>query len=63
MDRVGVVFLIGLVLAIVVSLLEDKGEHPNAVDLKGINFSTSSSFNISTIAVCFILTGFYAAWW
>lgn len=63
MDRVGVVFLIGLVLAIAVSLLENKGEHPNAVDMEGIDFSTSSSFNISAIAVCLILTGFYAAWW
>ncbi len=63
MDRVGLVFILCMVIAIVVSLIENKGHHENAVDLKGIDFSTSKGFNISTVAVCFILIGFYVTWW
>ena len=63
MDRVGLVFILCLIIAIVVSLLENKGHHENAVELKGISFTTSKGFNISGVAVCLILVGFYSAWW
>ncbi|MEW6997772.1 sodium/sugar symporter [Colwelliaceae bacterium BS250] len=63
MDRVGLVFVLCMVLAVVVSLLEKKGEHENAVDLSGVDFSTSKGFNISTVAVILILIAFYSAWW
>ena len=63
MDRVGLVFILCMVLAIVVSLIENKGHHRNAVDLKGINFESSKGFNISTVAVSLILIGFYVTWW
>ena len=63
MDRVGLVFILCMVLAVVVSLVENKGNHENAVDLKGISFGTSKSFSVSTAAVCLILAGFYTTWW
>jgi len=63
MDRVGLVFILCMLLAVVVSLVENKGSHENAVDLKGISFGTSTSFSISTVAVCLILVGFYTTWW
>lgn len=63
MDRVGLVFILCMLLAVVVSLVENKGNHENAVDLKGISFGTSKSFSISTAAVCLILVGFYTTWW
>lgn len=63
MDRVGLVFVLCMVLAIIVSLIENKGEHKNAVDLKGINFDTTKGFSASTVAVTVILIGFYSAWW
>ncbi|MDG1732192.1 MAG: sodium/sugar symporter [Thalassotalea sp.] len=63
MDRVGLVFVLCLLLAVVVSLIEKKGEHEHAVDLDGIDFSTSKGFNISTVAVILILIAFYSAWW
>jgi SSS family solute:Na+ symporter len=47
----------------VVSLIENKGHHENAVDLKGVSFKTSTSFSISTLAVGLILVGFYTTWW
>ncbi len=63
MDRVGLVFVLCLVLAVVVSLIENKGDHEHAVDLKGISFASSKGFNISTVAVSLILVGFYTTWW
>jgi SSS family solute:Na+ symporter len=63
MDRVGLVFILCMLLAIVVSLIENKGHHEHAVDLKGINFASSKGFNVSTLAVSLILIGFYTTWW
>ncbi|QBY04233.1 sodium transporter [Thalassotalea sp. HSM 43] len=63
MDRVGLVFLLCLAIAIVVSLVENHGDHQHAVDLKGINFTTSKGFNVSTIAVSIVLVSLYTAWW
>ncbi|MFT5294312.1 MAG: SSS family solute:Na+ symporter [Colwellia sp.] len=63
MDRVGLVFILCMVLAIVVSLIENKGHHENAVDLESINFESSKGYNISTVAVILILIGFYITWW
>ena len=63
MDRVGYVFIACLVLAILVSLTDKKLSEAKAVDTKAIDFSTSTSYNIATIAVICILTAFYVAWW
>lgn len=63
MDRVGYVFIACLVLAAAVSLMDKKEDHPDAIDTNEIDFSTSKSYNIATIAVICILTAFYVAWW
>ena len=63
MDRVGLVFISCLLLAIVVSLYQNQGEQANAVKLDDIQFSTRSSFNLSAALVSLILVAFYAAWW
>ncbi len=63
MDRVGLVFLLCLGIAVVVSLVENKGRHQNAVDLNGIEFSTSTSFNVASVSIILILTALYAVWW
>ena len=63
MDRVGMVFILCIALAVAISLKENKGHHEHAVDLKGINFESSKGYNMSTIAVTLILIGFYTTWW
>jgi len=65
MDRVGLVFLSCLVLAVVVTLMKKDPEnaHPNAVQLDDVNFSTQRNFNISTVLVTLILIAFYTVWW
>jgi len=63
MDRVGLVFLACLAVAVAVSLLENQGKHKNAVILADINFGTSKGFNVATLAVSLLLVSFYTTWW
>lgn len=63
MDRVGVVFLCCLALAVVITLLQRQGEQPNAVQLDDIRFGTRSSFNWSAVIIVLILAAFYTVWW
>ncbi len=63
MDRVGLVFLICLTLGVVISLVENKGVHKNAVDIADTNFATTTRFNLSALAICIILVGLYTVWW
>jgi len=63
MDRVGLVFLACLVIAIVLSLLQPRREAALRVDIKNIDYSTSSGFNLASLAVIAVLTVIYAVWW
>lgn len=63
MDRVGLVFILCLLLAVVVSVIESKAAHKNAVALGDINFATSKGYNMATVAVVLILIAFYTVWW
>ena len=62
-DRVGLVFLLCVALAVVVSLLEKKGVSENAVDLNEVQFKTTSGFNVASIAVVILTAAFYITWW
>ncbi|WP_137165527.1 sodium/sugar symporter [Salinimonas lutimaris] len=62
-DRVGVVFLLCTGLAVVVSLAQGKGDHPQAVNVKDVQFGTSKVFNVSSLAVIALLIAFYTVWW
>jgi SSS family solute:Na+ symporter len=62
-DRVGLVFVACITLAVGISLLQKRGPHPDAIDLGEIDFSTTRSFNVSAVAVTLVVAGFYAAWW
>jgi len=63
MDRVGLVFVLCLFIAVVISLVEYKGRHENAIDLADVDFHTTSEFNIAGVAVSLILIALYATWW
>jgi SSS family solute:Na+ symporter len=63
MDRVGLVFIGCLVIAIVISLLQHRSEAALRVDLKNIDYSTSAGFNIAALVITAILIGLYATWW
>lgn len=63
MDRVGVVFLACLGIAIALSLLQRPREPSLTVDLKNIDYSTTVGFNIAALLVTLILIALYATWW
>lgn len=63
MDRVGLVFLLCLGLAIVVSLLQGNKVQAGAVELNDISFDTSKGFSLSLALVVLILVVFYSVWW
>ncbi|MGI9221277.1 MAG: sodium/sugar symporter [Woeseiaceae bacterium] len=63
MDRVGLAFLVAVALGMILSQLESKGDHPNAIDYASVDTSTSKGFNWATLVIILMLTGLYATWW
>jgi SSS family solute:Na+ symporter len=63
MDRVGLVFVACLGIAVVLSLLQPRREAALRVDLKNIDYSTSTGFNVAALIVTAILIALYAVWW
>jgi SSS family solute:Na+ symporter len=63
MDRVGLVFLACLGLAILLSFAQAPRESTVTVDLKNIDYSTSAGFNIAALIVVVILIALYTLWW
>jgi SSS family solute:Na+ symporter len=63
MNRVGVVFLLSLVGAVVVSLVAPQKAPVSVVTLEGVSYKTSTGFNIAGVGVILILIALYATWW
>ncbi len=63
MDRMGVVFLLALALAVVVSLLTPARAGTDTIDTAGVDYRTTGAFNIGALAVVLILVALYATWW
>jgi SSS family solute:Na+ symporter len=63
MDRVGIVFLACLAIAVVLSLAQTRRDPALRVELKGVDYSTSTGFNIAALVITAILIGIYATWW
>ena len=62
-DRVGIVFIACVVLAVVITLISGAKEQSNAIHLDNIDFSTRTSFNVLSIGVVLILVALYSVWW
>ena len=63
MDRVGLVFLACLGIAVMISLQSKEPVTGDTVTAGEINFATSSGFNIATVGIVLILAALYATWW
>ena len=66
MDRVGLVFLACVALAVVASLTTKTNEiegKKGVVALDQVDFSTKPSFNVLSLGVVVILCALYATWW
>lgn len=62
-DRVGLVFLLCIAVGVIVSALQGREEHPNAIDYASVDTSTTKGFNIAAIVIVIMLTALYATWW
>jgi SSS family solute:Na+ symporter len=63
MNRVGLVFLLTLAAAIIVSLVAPQKKAVNVVSLEGVSYKTTTGFNIAGLGVIVILVALYAIWW
>ena len=64
MDRMGLVFLLALALAVVVSLTRPAAvREANLIETHDVNYRTSAAFNVAATGVVLVLVGLYAAWW
>ena len=62
-NRMGVVFLVSLVLAVVVSLATPQRPGTDTIDTADVRYSTSAGFNVGALGVILILVALYATWW
>ena len=62
-DRVGLVFLLALALAVVVSLLTRHAPEKDIIDTRNVDYTTGTVFNMGGIAVLAILAALYALFW
>ncbi len=62
-NRMGVVFVVSLVLAVVVSLATPQRADADTIDTTGVRYKTSAGFNIGALGVILVLIALYATWW
>ena len=62
-DRVGLVFLLALALAVVVSLATPHAPEKDIIQTRDVDYRTGGAFNIGAVAVLAILTALYALFW
>ena len=63
MNRVGWCFVAGIVIAVAISLMSPNKEAAMRVDIKNVDFTTGTGFNISALIVVGILAWLYIMWW
>ena len=63
MNRMLVVFLAALALAVAVSLLRPAASGRNLIAMGEVDYSTTSGFNIAAVGVVIVLVALYATWW
>ena len=61
--RMGVVFLLSGLTCYMTALIQGYSDQEKAIDLNGINFSTSRGFNLSTVAIVAVLVVIYGLLW
>ncbi|MDH3673744.1 MAG: sodium transporter, partial [Gammaproteobacteria bacterium] len=62
-DRVGFVFLLCMAVGIGVSAIQGAEPHPDAIDHKDVDTSTTTGFNVAALVVVLMLAALYATWW
>src|SRR3569833_834530 len=62
-DRVGLVFVACMALAIIVSLVQKPQPPSMSIELKNIDYSTTTGFNIAAAVIIVVLIVLYTTWW
>jgi SSS family solute:Na+ symporter len=62
-DRVGIVFVLCVVIGMMISRLQGAGEQPGAINYKEVDTSTTVHFNLASLVIALMLTGLYVTWW
>jgi SSS family solute:Na+ symporter len=62
-NRMGVVFLVSLLLAVIVSLATSPRPDVDTIDTTNVRYQTSTGFNAGALGVILILIALYATWW
>ena len=63
LDRMGIVFLLSLALAVVVSLMTRASEERDTITTRDVDYATSTGFNIGAVGVVLVLIVLYAMFW
>lgn len=63
LDRMGLVFLLALGLAIGFSMRRPAAERASRIQTAGVSFRTSPAFNLGSLGVALILIALYTSWW
>jgi solute:Na+ symporter, SSS family len=63
LHRVGWCFVAGVVIAVAISLASPKRETALRVDIKNVDFSTGTFFNVAALIIIAILAALYWTWW
>lgn len=63
MDRMGIVFLAALAIAVLLSLTVPAAANADRISTAGLDYRTTTGFNVSAAAVAAILIALYATWW
>ncbi|MDH5262725.1 MAG: sodium transporter, partial [Gammaproteobacteria bacterium] len=62
-DRVGLVFLLSIAVGMIISAIQGAEDHPEAIDYKSVDTTTTAGFNGAALVVVLMLAGLYATWW
>jgi SSS family solute:Na+ symporter len=63
MNRMGLVFLLALAIAVVTSLATPASAASNRIATRDVSYRTSTGFNVGAIGVVLILSALYFVWW
>lgn len=62
-DRVGLVFLLALALAVAISIFTPKAAGSDLIRTDDVSYATSTGFNMAALGVVAILTALYTLYW
>ncbi len=63
LDRMALVFLASLALAVIVSLARPARQEKNLIVTRDVSFATPASFNMASVGVILILIALYGTYW